>query len=271
MTFKKILIPTDYSEVSETAMDYACELSLKFGAELYLITIQSLPASDDANMAVELIKTIQESNELKLKELSHRCEEKFPGLKISIHFSFGITSITLNDYVKTGKFDLVVIGSQSNDGLEGFLFNSTAESISKEAPCPVLIVPRRFKFRSISKIMVPLDVQMNFKNSVHVIQKIVDFAALFDAEMEWFYVETKENETTTSNFPTILQNECEVKINIMHAENVEAGILQYREKYKPDMVVFIKQDYGIIKKLFHHSILHEHLGHQQLPVMTIHC
>jgi nucleotide-binding universal stress UspA family protein len=113
---KKILVPTDFTSLSDNALWYACQMSDKIQSEIYLLTIQSLPASDDANMAIELIRTIQEASEEKLKLLKAKVNERFPGVNVTTHFGFGIPSLTVKDYLESGEFDLVVMGTLRSHG-----------------------------------------------------------------------------------------------------------------------------------------------------------
>ena len=105
----KILVPTDFSSISDNALDYACQIAVQMKYEIFLLNIQSLPANDDPSMAVELIKTIEESSIERLNEKEKEVLSAYKGLTITSHFSFGIPSITIKEYLDTKTFSMVVI------------------------------------------------------------------------------------------------------------------------------------------------------------------
>ncbi len=58
---KNILVPTDLSEASEEALDYACELAAKFGATVHLIHIIGIPTLGVPELGVALTSTVIDS------------------------------------------------------------------------------------------------------------------------------------------------------------------------------------------------------------------
>lgn len=267
---KKILVPTDFTPLSENALWYACEMSTLLKAEVYILTIQSLPASDDANMAVELIRTIQEASEEKLKILKGNAVKKFPSLKFSTHFGFGIPSLTVKDYLDSGEFDMVIMGSMGTAGIDRFLFGSVAEAISKHSPCPVIILHEETSYKPLKKIAVAIDINYNFKASYTVIHRIVDFASMFGAKVHWFYINNKHKEPKTEDIHFSIDKDESITIEMHNSDNVEKGIGSYCKSNKPDLLVILKRDYGLVEKLFHHSVFSEVLHQQSLPIMVIH-
>lgn len=50
--------------------------------------------------------------------------------------------MTINNYAKAGKVDLIVVGTHGRSGLESWLLGSVAESVLSHAEVDVLAVPR---------------------------------------------------------------------------------------------------------------------------------
>ena len=153
---RKILVPTDFSAISDNALQFACNVAHQIKGEIFLLNIQSLPANDDAAMAIELIKTIEESDKEKLATMAEALKIKYPGLKIETHFAFGIPSLTIKEYLETKTFDFVVMGTRSASGMDKFLFGSVAESVSKHSPCPVIIVHADQTYKPVKHVAVPI-------------------------------------------------------------------------------------------------------------------
>jgi len=149
-SYKKILVPFDGSKFSEKALESAIEISKKFDASLYLLTILdvssirppgALLGSQKKTMkkSFELIKSVAKHEaEKKLLEKSAICKKA--GIVVQYDILEGVPSDMILKLIKKFDIDLVVMGSQ---GLSGFskikVLGSVSRKVSEIASCPVLI------------------------------------------------------------------------------------------------------------------------------------
>jgi nucleotide-binding universal stress UspA family protein len=266
---KKILVPTDFSPLSDNALAFACQIALQKKSEIFLLNIQSLPANDDASMAIELIKTIEESAKERLKIKKDELKETYKGLDISTHFSFGIPSLTIKEYLESKDYDLVVMGTKGATGVDKFLFGSVAESISKHASCPVIIVHAENQYKPIEHIAVPIDINYKFGESHTMVQKIVEYSEMFKADLNWFYVNTQKKDYQT-DIHYFLEDGKKIDIEIIEGDTVEEGIEVYCQSHPVDLLIILKRDYSLVHQLFHRNIFGEILKYQSLPIMVVH-
>ena len=266
---KKILVPTDFSTLADNALEFACQIAMQMKYEIFLLTIQSLPANDDPSMAVELIKTIEESGKERLKQKANEIREAHKNIKLTTHFSFGIPSITIKEFLETNDYHLVVIGTRGASGVDKFLFGSVAESISKHSPCPVIIVHEDHKFKPLKHIAVPIDINYKFFESHKLVEQIVEYAEMFKADLNWFYVNTDKKDIQ-DDIHLILDDGHKINIEIIEAETVEKGIGDYCQSNHLDLLIILKRDYSFVQQLFQRNIFAEILQHQPLPVMVVH-
>ncbi len=265
----KILVPTDFTPLSDNALAFACQIAKQMKSEIILINIQSLPANDDASMAIELINTIEDSAKKRLKNQHDEIIKEYEGIKISTHFSFGIPSLTIKEYLETKEYDLVVIGTKGASGVDKFLFGSVAESISKHASCPVIIVHAETKYRPVKHIAVPIDINYKFGESHQMIQKVVGYAEMFTADLNWFYVNTSKNDYQ-GDIHYALEDGKKIDIEIIEGDTVEQGVELYCQTHTLDLLIILKRDYSFVHQLFHKNIFWEILKHQSLPIMVVH-
>ena len=266
---KKILVPTDFSAISDNALAFASQIALQMKSEIFLLSVQSLPANDDANMAIELMKTVQEASELKLNEAVERSKAQHPSLQIEAHFAFGIPAMTVKEFLETGDFDLVVMGTRGAHGVDRVLFGSIAESVSKHSPCPVIIVHADTVYKPVKHIAVPIDINYKFGESHQVIHRIVELAEVFRADLRWFYVNT-EKDRNKDNIYYMLEDGKKIDIEIVNAPEVDAGIQAFTNSATFDLLIIIKRDYSLVQQLFHHNIFADILQNQSLPIMVVH-
>ena len=137
-----ILIPTDFSEHSERAGEYACELARRFGAAIHLLHVIESPImampSPGAPLPDALLRDLQGDAEKQLHTwLSDQLKEVKEVTRLVKH---GAPFVEIVRYGKDKNVDLIVLGTHGRGGLTHALIGSVAERVVRKAPCPVLTV-----------------------------------------------------------------------------------------------------------------------------------
>lgn len=149
MKIKKILCPTDFSEYSFEALEYAKELAITYNAKLYVLHVIFEPAEYTGfyvpHISFDKIKTEIEFGAKKfMDELK---ETRLKGVEnLETIIIFGLPDDEIIKFSVDKDIDLIVIGSAGKRGIEKFVFGSTAEKVVRKSPCPVLCIkPRKEK------------------------------------------------------------------------------------------------------------------------------
>jgi len=140
---QKILLPTDFSEYAQSGMNYACELALKYGAELHVLHVLEVHplASPDFSMGVALLSYTTESRSAAEKLLANViAPQRAAGLKLVHVLLDGSPKGEIPRYAREQGIDLIVLSTHGRTGLAHAILGSVAESIVRTAPCPVLTV-----------------------------------------------------------------------------------------------------------------------------------
>lgn len=144
LKLKSILCPTDFSEFSERAVRYGCELAEKFGAELHLLNVvqqYETVAPGSGEWFTPFTEMLPE-----LRQQSQEQLAKLPGpevtSKLTVHrvTRVGPAIDEIAKYAKEHNIDLIVQGTHGRRGVKHMLLGSVAENIVRYAPCPVLTV-----------------------------------------------------------------------------------------------------------------------------------
>ena len=141
--FRTILFPTDFSEISDYACDYAVSMAEKFNARLYLLHVVDesvdvtgfyLPhfsiEADETNMVKAAGKMLHRQVNLKLGKFKN-----FEEVVVE-----GIPHKEIKKFVEEKGIDLLIMGAESKKGIEHFIFGSIAEKVFKSVSCPVLAI-----------------------------------------------------------------------------------------------------------------------------------
>jgi nucleotide-binding universal stress UspA family protein len=131
---KRILAPTDFSELSAKGVRYASQLTKELGSELVIMNIVPL---DESNFAS---KREIDQHKLELDEFL-LARDLNPNLNIRKLVEPGVPSGAIISFAERENCDLIVMSSHGRSGLSRVLVGSVTEQILRKSPCPVLVVP----------------------------------------------------------------------------------------------------------------------------------
>ena len=135
---RRILVPIDFSDASERALQHAYELAMTYGAEILVVhAIEEviLPMAYGIEPKQVDADAVRPDVEQALADLL----SKHVGIEhAQAQVRVGYPPEELLDTVKEEDIDLVVMGTHGRQGLNRLLMGSVAERIVRHAPCPVL-------------------------------------------------------------------------------------------------------------------------------------
>jgi nucleotide-binding universal stress UspA family protein len=136
LSLQNILLPTDFSSFSETALVYGVALCRRYDTTLYTVTV----------VPEEITDYVQPPDPFYLrhaaeKKMAHLAElELFQGIKHREWVKEGFVSEVLADLIDKLEIDLVVLGTHGRGGIKRLVLGSVAEGVIESASCPVLTV-----------------------------------------------------------------------------------------------------------------------------------
>jgi nucleotide-binding universal stress UspA family protein len=138
--FQKILLAYDGSEGANRALEVGIGLAKIHGAELWAVAVQEkLPRFSGTIDEVKEEKQFANEQYGKLLEAA-KVKAKEAGIELKTLMQPGHPAQTIVAAAKEGKFDLVLVGHTGLSGVWAAFLGTTAEKVSRHAPCSVLIV-----------------------------------------------------------------------------------------------------------------------------------
>ncbi len=136
--YKKILLAYDGSEGAKKALETGINLVKLHQAELWALAVrEKLPRTHiDIEMAEAAFS--QQHFEQILEEAQTRAREAEIDLKTEIRL--GHPAKTIVEVAREGNFDLILVGHSGLSEVWAKFLGTTAEKVSRHAPCSVLIV-----------------------------------------------------------------------------------------------------------------------------------
>jgi nucleotide-binding universal stress UspA family protein len=132
---KRILAPTDFSELSAGGVRYACQLAKDVGAELIVMNVVLL---DETNT---IDKDEVQRHEQRLNEFIAKKGDVGGHPIIRKLVDAGQPYGAILDCAENERIDLIVMSSHGRSGLSRMLIGSVTDKVLRGASCPVLVVP----------------------------------------------------------------------------------------------------------------------------------
>lgn len=189
MKIKKILVPVDFSECSNKAVEFAMHFGDKFNAHITLLHIVSLFHEDvnEESRLHDFESVIQKREQWingKLKEHENTADQH--EVKIDSVLLRGFTTADkILEYIQENNFDLVIMGSHGRTGIKHLLQGSVSEKVVRLSKIPVLTIHHSTKNYDPKIILVPIDFS---KFSKIAVERAQFFARLFNAKIIFLHI-----------------------------------------------------------------------------------
>jgi nucleotide-binding universal stress UspA family protein len=142
LELRQILVPVDFTETSDRALDYAVELARKFEASItvlhsYQIPVYAFPEGAYITTA-DVAAQISNAAQAKLNEITE--SRKVSGVPMVNILRDGVAWEEINTVAQDIKAELIIIGTHGRRGLARALLGSVAENVIRTAKIPVLVI-----------------------------------------------------------------------------------------------------------------------------------
>jgi nucleotide-binding universal stress UspA family protein len=136
----KILVTTDFSEVSDRALDYAIALARRYDARIYLAHVITPDPFQFAEpqLAQATYEKVRQAAEEGITDIL--ISGQLRGVPHEVLMEEGNVWPTLDRLITEHEIDLVVVGTHGRGKVQKILIGSVAEEIFRRADCAVMTV-----------------------------------------------------------------------------------------------------------------------------------
>jgi len=273
---KTIVVTTDFTPISQNAVDYATELALFLQMKLSILHVASIPLSfsEVPSPIFDLIE-MQSDAETELARLRESIIDETGGLlSVETHLRVGDAVSEINEYCNAIKPYIVIIGAESANAFEKFLFAGKAVSALRQLAWPLIVVPPAVRFANIRKVALACDCKDVLSTiPLTYIKTLVDD---LHAQLQVVHIAKHDHDSNTLRYEkefewlkNVLKGTCS-KYHILHGEHIEECLTEFAEKNKIDLMIVIPKKYNLLRDLFRHSHSQNLVLHTHVPVMSVH-
>jgi nucleotide-binding universal stress UspA family protein len=137
-----ILVPTDFSDTADAALDYAYVIAERFAAAIHLLHVIDDPFVAGGLGAEAYIAEAPALRAAMMSDaqsrLAQRAVPRHAGVSVESAVQFGRGAKTIAEYAREHDIDMIVMGTHGRTGVAHLVLGSIAERLVRIAPCPVL-------------------------------------------------------------------------------------------------------------------------------------
>jgi nucleotide-binding universal stress UspA family protein len=274
---KKILFPTDFSEVSKNAFIYALKLADAINAEIITLHVYELdsPAFLDVSIYLQDIYEYEELNDFEnykdeVPLLRNIAEENNLGhIKMR---NVLIQGYLVKEVVKLSEkenIDFIVMGTKGITHLREVFLGTIATKIMNESNTTVLAIPEKCIYSPIEKILFNTRFHMD---DIEPLKKVVALANVFHSHVDCLNVKPPHT-VYTDDFVVDFKNvfkEQNIAFHSVLGNDIEGAILNFIDQNKIDMIAIHERHRGFFDKLFQISLSKKLTFNISIPILSVH-
>jgi len=157
---KNILLPTDFSENSLNAIEYAMEFFKHWECDFYILNIQKAAGYISADLVSgakgdSIYDSIAGDNKKLINELKEDLTQKNKSKSYHFHglFDYDDFISAVEQVVKIHAIDLIVMGTNGATGAKEAIFGSNTVQVIRNIDCPTLTIPEQYRLTSVKKAL----------------------------------------------------------------------------------------------------------------------
>lgn len=274
---KKILFPTDFSNVSKNAFLYALRLAKYIDAEIITLHVYEVPQINLVDVPVQLFEIYEITELSQFENYRHHIpvlraiaeKHHLEHIKISNVLVQGDLIANIIKISKEDQIDYVVMGTKGATGLASTFLGSVTTKVMNETKAIVIAIPENCHYEPIKKIVFTTQYRVE---DIDILKRIVSLAKVFHSHIDCLYVKKDENENSQSvveAWTNIFKNDA-IDFHTIESSDVEGIILKFIEVHKINMLAMHIHNRGFFERLFHVSLSKKLAFHSDIPIVALH-
>ena len=274
---KRILFPTDFSEVATNAFVYALELAkLVQAVVLVLHSYDFIPMDDqffpenfnEIYDSVELANFEQFKEEIpKLRAIME--EHQMEHLKLTHRLMEGDLTANVKKSIEEDKIDYLVMGTSDVGEWEALFAGSNSGSVILGLDIPMFCVPFGVKFKAVKNIGYVNHYTPKDKEALGV---VLDIAKMMDATVKSLYVRTSKSEMDAETKKSWEEDFVKEPIAFFEVRNdeIKQMILDFVSRHEIDVLAMLTYKKNIFEGMFVPNYAKDNASGIKIPILVIH-
>ena len=268
-----ILVPTDLSEVSKIAVQYAVKIVNKLGGTLTLLHVVTIMQPTRATMRLQLkslerdlIETAKEDLDIFVRTISTQLKSNEPINVIVVQgTSFNETVKREAKILRTG---LIVMGTKGASGVRKYVLGSNTTSVIEVSHVPVLAVPEEAEFKSFKNVIYATDL----RHVEEELKVLIPYLDEFNSTVHLLHITPSLHEVSAleKKIEAIIKKAgiTNVISKVIVNKEIDEAIDYYVKESHADLLTMFTHDVNFYEKLFDRSMTRKMAFQSKIPLLA---
>jgi len=287
----RVLVPVDFSDISEAVVNTAKFLGEKFHPKFYLLHVISplIYVSTPESMVVDvidaqIIEEIEEAKRKSAENLLNNYKEQLKEFEVDTILDIGNPADIILEKEEELNVDLTILGGHQKGLVERILLGSTSEAVVKHSKKPVLVI-KGHTLTKLERVVIAYDFS---ETADSMLQYAVEFLKPFQSKIFLLHVEEeieipileklginiipqvrkKKKEKLDHVRELFEKNNLSAEVVYIEERDPVEGILEFLQKGDYDMIMVANKGLSGLKRILMGSVSLEVLRKSHIPVFV---
>lgn len=256
-----ILVPVDFSENSLVALKFAKSILKDQKGGLTLLHV-----AEPENLREFTSENLGAEHLLKLWSGS-------VGNHVKTLIKEGPIAQTILDAANEVEASMIVMGTKGANSTMNRFIGSNASRVATKSEIPVLVIPESMPFRQISKIVIGVDPNLEYEQTVEwlsesLLQEVLD-VSLFSAGSPTIEEEMAHYQKRLAGIIHEHAPKCRVNGKVLTTVNTVASLDGFVKELDADLLVLTTHHRGVFERIFDPGLTKEFTLSAEIPILAI--
>lgn len=281
MGMKNILIPTDFSENSWNAIEYALQFFSESSCNFYLLhvtakhTLAEDGISNNENK-FDINKALTVPSKKWLQDTIKRIHEKFPKNQYHRFFAVSDSNYIVNsirEQVAQKKISLIVMGTKGTTDLKNLAIGSNAGNVITKVKCATMVVPENAKYKKLKELAFPTDFSIFYRPEI--LQPVIDIIDTNNASVNILHVnrnvmELNEDQQKNKDYLDDYFGNYKHSFHFLTNKHIEDAVQQFVDYKEINLIVMLAKNLNYFQKILFHPSSNEINYYKDVPFLVLH-
>ena len=268
-----ILVPTDFSQLSKSALKYAIKIANRLGGNITVLHVMTRTRALRISMIEkirsldhDLIESAEAELETMIKTMSEQYKVKTP-IKFEVVRGSYFPSTLLREARRLHS-GLIVMGTRGASGLTKAMMGSNTNSVIEVSHVPVLAVPEKADFKGFRNIVYASDLR-NLEEELLILIRYIE---KFGSTIHLIHIVPPGDEVDVieGKIDSILKKFSYKNIVtlVLVDNDVDSALDQYVEVSRADVLAMFTHEISFFEKVFDKSMTRRMAFHSRIPLLA---
>ncbi|NCA77559.1 MAG: universal stress protein [Alphaproteobacteria bacterium] len=276
-TIRSILVPTDFSELAESALKVAIAIAKRQRAKIILLHVIDnyayLQPSEVFLHEIRIMPDIKSHHEESMKELAGKISEQIE-IDVDVQVEEGSPADVICRVAAKKQINLIVMGTHGMSGLRKFFIGSESSRVIKNSFCPVLTIPGNWQKTDFEKVLYPVRIASRAVEKYFyarpIIEKNNSKVTLLGLAEQQNSAELEEVVLLTDQVKAqMFADHVQFRTNLVRSSDFPKTIIDSAIEFESDLIILSSTIDHNVKAFFLGPFAQQVVNHSTLPVLSI--